>query len=270
VNDIETSAAAPPPPEVLLSVTDVGKSYGAVRALEGVSLSVAAGEFVALLGANGAGKSTLMQLLTGLFTPDSGSISVLGHDMRTDAVAALAGIGVVFQQQTLDLELSVRANLVFHADLHGIPRAVARQRIAAALAHYGLSERMRARARVLSGGNRRRVELARALLHQPRVLLMDEATVGLDPASRRELLDEMNRLKTAEGIGILWTTHLVDEIERADRFIVLRRGHVTFAGTRADLMASAPDGDLGAAVIRLMDAGEPDPTPPLPRAGGPG
>jgi ABC-2 type transport system ATP-binding protein len=109
---------------------------------------------------------------------------------------------------------------------------------------------------VLSGGNRRRVELARALLHQPRILLMDEATVGLDPASRREILDEMNRLKTAENIGILWTTHLVDEIERADRFIVLRRGRVTFDGTREDLLATEPDGDLGAAVIRLMGTGE--------------
>ncbi len=261
-------SAAGRPAEPLLRVDGVVKSYGPVKALDGVSLSVAAGEFVALLGANGAGKSTLMQLLTGLFTPDAGSISVLGHDMRTNAVAALAGIGVVFQQQTLDLELSVRANLLFHADLHGIPRRLARERIAAALAQYGLGDRMRERTRVLSGGNRRRVELARALLHRPRVLLMDEATVGLDPGSRRDLLDEMNRLKAAEGIGILWTTHLVDEIERADRFIVLRRGHVTFEGTRADLMAGAPDGDLGAAVIRLMDAGEAERTPPLPREGG--
>lgn len=242
--------------ESLLSVEKLVKSYGPIRALDGVTLNVAAGEFVALLGANGAGKSTLMQLLTGLFTPDEGKITVLGHDMRTHATAALAGIGVVFQQQTLDLELSVRSNLLFHADLHGIARRVARERIAAALDHYGLTERAGERARVLSGGNRRRVELARALLHRPRILLMDEATVGLDPASRREILDEMNRLKTAENIGILWTTHLVDEIERADRFIVLRRGRATFDGTRDELMASEPSGDLGAAVIRLMGGGE--------------
>jgi ABC-2 type transport system ATP-binding protein len=242
--------------ESLLGVENIVKSYGPVRALDGVTLNVAAGEFVALLGANGAGKSTLMQLLTGLFTPDDGRITVLGHDMRTHAIAALAGIGVVFQQQTLDLELSVRSNLMFHADLHGLPRRVARERIAAALEHYGLTERAGERTRVLSGGNRRRVELARALLHRPRVLLMDEATVGLDPASRREILDEMNRLKTADNIGILWTTHLIDEIERADRFIVLRRGRITFEGTRDELMAAEPDGDLGAAVIRLMGTGE--------------
>jgi ABC-2 type transport system ATP-binding protein len=243
--------------ETLLRLTDVSKSYGPVRALDKVSLSVDAGEFVALLGANGAGKSTLMQLLTGLFTPDEGEIAVLGNDLRSSAVRALAGIGVVFQQQTLDLELSVRANLMFHADLHGIRRSVARERIAASLAHYGLADRARDRARVLSGGNRRRVELARALLHRPRVLLMDEATVGLDPSSRKEILDEMVRLKSEEDIGILWTTHLVDEIERADRIVVLRRGRSTFDGTRAQILAEAPGGDLEAAVIRYMEAGEP-------------
>jgi ABC-2 type transport system ATP-binding protein len=256
MNEIAEEPALTRQPDLLLSVENVAKSYGSVRALDGVTLSVAAGEFVALLGANGAGKSTLMQLLTGLFTPDGGEITVLGHNMRTHATAALAGIGVVFQQQTLDLELSVRSNLMFHADLHGIPGRIARERIAAALDHYGLTERAGERTRVLSGGNRRRVELARALLHRPRVLLMDEATVGLDPASRREILDEMNRLKTEENIGILWTTHLVDEIERADRFNVLRRGRITFEGTRDKLMASEPDGDLGAAVIRLMGTGE--------------
>lgn len=256
MDEIDNQDANERPPELLLSVDNVVKSYGSVRALDGVTLNVAAGEFVALLGANGAGKSTLMQLLTGLFTPDEGQIMVLGHDMRTRATRALAGIGVVFQQQTLDLELSLRSNLLFHADLHGIPRRVARQRITAALERYGLTERSGERARVLSGGNRRRVELARALMHQPRVLLMDEATVGLDPASRREILDEMNRLKAADNIGILWTTHLVDEIERADRFIVLRRGRVTFQGTRDELMTSHPDHDLGAAVIQLMETGD--------------
>jgi len=256
MNEIEDPPADTRLPEPVLSVENITKSYGPIRALDGVSLQVASGEFVALLGANGAGKSTLMQLLTGLFTPDEGAITVLGHDMRRHAIEALAGIGVVFQQQTLDLELSVRSNLMFHADLHGIPRRVARERIAAALEQYGLADRAGERARVLSGGNRRRVELARALLHRPSVLLMDEATVGLDPASRREILDEMDRLKSTENIGILWTTHLIDEIERADRFIVLRRGRVTFAGTRAELIESAEDADLGRAVIRLMEAGE--------------
>jgi len=241
----------------LLRVEDVVKTYGPRRALDHVSLTVGPGEFVALVGSNGAGKSTLMQLLTGLFTPDEGQIIVLEHDLRRNAVAALAGIGVVYQQQTLDLELSARANLFFHADLHGISRRVARPRIAAALQHYGLSERARDRTRNLSGGNRRRLELARALLHQPSVLLMDEPTVGLDPASRRDILDEVVRLKRVENIGILWSTHLVDEIARADRLIVLRRGRVTFNGTREELEKEA-DGDLGARVIRLMGTEEMD------------
>ncbi len=260
MNDSGERPSAANHPEPLLKVEDVVKTYGAIRALDHVTLTVNAGEFVALVGANGAGKSTLMQLLTGLFTQDDGRIIVLGNDLRTNAIAALAGIGVVFQQQTLDLELSVRANLLFHADLHGISRRAARPRIAAALEHYGLSDRASDRTRVLSGGNRRRVELARALLHRPRVLLMDEATVGLDPASRRDILDEMIRLKRAENIGILWTTHLVDEIERADRFIVLRRGRITFDGTRDELMEKETGDDLGTTVIHLMGTDETDRT----------
>ena len=171
-----------------LLLDDVVKTYGAVRAVDGVSLAVRAGEFIALLGPNGAGKTTLFQLLSGLFAADSGRIVVMGHDMSRDPVPALAQLGIVFQQPTLDLELSVTANLMFHAGLHGIPRAVAAARIEKELARLGLAERAHGKAAQLSGGNRRRVELARALLHDPRVLLMDEPTVGLDPQSRSDLL----------------------------------------------------------------------------------
>src|SRR5215470_17795033 len=180
VNDVED------PPALLLD--QVVKSYGTVRALDGVSLTAKAGEFIALLGPNGAGKSTLFQLLSGLFLPDSGRIEVMGHDMSRDPVPALAKLGIVFQQPTLDLELTVAGNLLFHAGLHGIPRAVAKTRIETELVRLGLAECARHKTIQLSGGNRRRIELARALLHEPRVLLMDEATVGLDPASRSDLL----------------------------------------------------------------------------------
>lgn len=241
-------------PTPVLDVRQVAKSYGAIKALGGVDLTVSAGEFVALLGANGAGKTTLLQLLTGLFAPDSGTIRVLGHDLRREAIKALRGIGVVFQQQTLDLELSVRANLRYHADLHGLPRRVASQRIEWALEQFGLTERARNRARTLSGGNRRRLELARALLHRPHVLLMDEATVGLDPASRRDILDEIVRLKSTEPIGVLWTTHLVDEIMRADRLVVLRRGKVVYTGTKEDLLKREGSTDLASTLIGLMGA----------------
>jgi ABC-2 type transport system ATP-binding protein len=234
-----------------LIVENLSKSYGNLRALDGVALTVDPGEFVALLGPNGAGKSTLLQLLTGLFSPDEGRISVLGYDLRRNPTQALAGIGVVFQQTTLDLELSVRANLAFHADLHGLSRGIARERIGAALQRFGLSDRARDRARALSGGNRRRVELARALLHRPRILLMDEATVGLDPASRRDIISDMSHLKQEAGVGILWTTHLVDEAERADRIAVLHKGRIVFDGTPAALLEAAVAATISEAFFKL-------------------
>ena len=191
-----------------LLLDNVVKTYGAIRAVDGVSFAASAGEFIALLGPNGAGKSTLFQLLSGLFVPDSGRIEVMGHDMRRDPVPALAMLGIMFQQPTLDLELSVTGNLLFHAGLHGIPRAVARPRIEKELARLGLAERAHDTAGQLSGGNRRRLELARALLHEPRVLLMDEATVGLDPGSRGELLKLILSLRAERSVAVLWATHL--------------------------------------------------------------
>ena len=227
-----------------LLLDGVVKTYGAVRAVDGVSLRASPGEFIALLGPNGAGKTTLFQLLSGLFVPDAGRIEIMGHDMRRDPVPALGLLGIVFQQPTLDLELSVTGNLLFHAGLHGIPRAVARARIARELARLGLAERAHDKAAQLSGGNRRRVELARALLHEPRVLLMDEATVGLDPGSRSDLLKLMLSLRAERSVAVLWATHLCDEVPDADRVVVLHRGKVLADTTPAQLVASA-----GAATI---------------------
>lgn len=243
-----------------LQVEDVRKSYGPREALKGVSLAVAPGEFVALLGPNGAGKSTLFQLLTGLFNADGGVVRVCGHDMRREPVRALGRIGVVFQQMTLDLDLSVEANLVFHARLHGIGGREARLRIADALQRLGLAERARDRVRELSGGNRRKVELARALVHKPSVLLMDEATVGLDPASRRQLLDEVLALRE-QGVGILWASHLVDEAETADRVIVLHKGKILSEGTPQTLVAASATATLAEAFLQ-MTGGEPSAGPP--------
>ncbi len=242
--------------EPVLVVADVVKRYGAVTALDRVSLSVAAGEFVALLGLNGAGKTTLFQLLSGLFVADGGTIRVHGHDIRRDPVPALAGIGIVFQQPTLDLDLSVGANLRFHAGLHGIAHAVRERRIDAAMARLGLAETAQRKARELSGGNRRRVELARALLHEPRLLLMDEPTVGLDPATRRDLLQHVLRLKSDQGIGVLWATHLIDEAESADRVIILHRGKVLRVGTPRALATEAGTPNLADAFMALTKAPE--------------
>jgi ABC-2 type transport system ATP-binding protein len=238
-----------------LLLDKVVKTYGPVRAVDGVGLTAHAGEFIALLGPNGAGKSTLFQLLSGLFLPDSGRIEVMGHDMSRDAVPALAELGIVFQQPTLDLELSVTANLLFHAGLHGMPRSVAKARIEEELIRLGLKDRAHDKAATLSGGNRRRVELARALLHKPRVLLMDEPTVGLDPASRADLLKLLLTMRTERGVAILWATHLCDEVPDADRVIVLHRGKVLADTTPAKLVASAGAATIEAAFLSMTGDG---------------
>jgi ABC-2 type transport system ATP-binding protein len=240
--------------EAALSVEGLRKSYGPILALDGVSFEVGTGQFVALLGPNGAGKSTLVQVLTGLFAPDAGTVRILGHDIRTHLVKGLARLGVVFQQPTLDLELTVEANLAYHADLHGLPRSEARRRIGDLLERFDLADRRRDRARTLSGGNRRRLELARALLHEPKLLLMDEATVGLDPASRKDILDRIRLMTRAGEIGVLWTTHLVDEVEEADRVIVLHRGSTLFQGAPAELLREAQAETIGGAFLKLTGA----------------
>jgi ABC-2 type transport system ATP-binding protein len=238
-----------------LLLDNVVKSYGAVRAVDGVSLTVRAGEFIALLGPNGAGKTTLFQLLSGLFAADSGRIVVMGHDISRDPVPALAQLGIVFQQPTLDLELSVTANLMFHAGLHGMPRALAATRIEKELAWLGLAERAGDKAAHLSGGNRRRVELARALLHDPRLLLMDEATVGLDPQSRNDLLKLMLTMRAERSVAVLWATHLCDEVGDADRVVVLHRGKVLADTTPAELVATAGAASVEEAFLALTGRG---------------
>ena len=234
-----------------LLLDNVVKTYGAIRAVDGVGFAASAGEFIALLGPNGAGKSTLFQLLSGLFVPNSGRIEIMGHDMLHDPVPALAMLGIVFQQPTLDLELTVTGNLLFHAGLHGIPRAVAKSRIDKELARSGLAERAHDKAARLSGGNRRRLELARAFLHEPRVLLMDEPTVGLDPASRSELLKLMLSLRVERSVAVLWATHLCDEVPNADRVIVLHNGKILADTTPAGLIASAGTATIEQAFLAM-------------------
>ena len=241
--------------EPVLRARELRKSYGARVALQSVSLQLQAGEMVALLGPNGAGKSTLVQLLSGLFVPDQGAIHILGHDMQTQAPRALAGLGVVFQQSALDADLSVQANLLFHTDLHGIPRNLALQRIDQGLQQHGLHAERDAAVRSLSGGNRRKVELVRALLHQPAFLLMDEATVGLDPSSRKSLVESVYGLTRSGAVAALWATHLVDEVEQADRVIVLNKGQVLFEGTPQALSQRCGGIGLEGAFLQLCAQG---------------
>lgn len=234
-----------------LRVTSICKSFGARKALDNVSLQVGAGEFLALLGPNGAGKTTLFQILSGLFTADRGSAVISGADIGKTPIPALAHLGIVFQQPALDLDLSVAANLQFQADLHGISRVDAKQRIGACLARFGLSERAHDSARVLSGGNRRKVELARALMTRPKLLLMDEATVGIDPASRMQIIADVKALCKEQNMAVLWATHLVDEAENADRIIVMAKGRVQFDGLAAQLVADQECATLTDAFLRL-------------------
>lgn len=234
----------------MLRTTGLVKRYGARVALAGVSIELGAGSFVALLGPNGAGKSTLFQVLTGLFAADEGEVEVGGHSLRTSGTQALRGIGVVFQQMSLDLDLSVRRNLLFQADLHGLPRRLANERIEQGCARLGLATAdLDRKVRELSGGNRRKVELVRANLHQPAVLLMDEATVGLDPKSRQDLLGALRADVRERGICVLWATHWVEEAQAADRVLVLHQGRLLADGTPAQVTDALGEATLEAGFI---------------------
>jgi len=220
-----------------LSVRDLRFTYGPRRALDGLDFTLPAGRFTALLGPNGAGKSTLVSLLTRLYDLQQGEIEVLGCSLRDQPRLALRQLGVVFQQSTLDLDLSVEQNLRYHAALHGLPRRVANERIDAELARQQLQERRCDKVRALNGGHRRRVEIARALLHRPRLLLLDEASVGLDPSARLALNEHVRRLCREDGLAVLWTTHLLDEVRGDDALLVLDRGRLVAHGEARDICA---------------------------------
>lgn len=230
-----------------LEIAHVSHDFGGFRALDDVSLRVPRGGFTALLGVNGAGKTTLFNLVTRLYANLSGEIRVAGHDLRREPGAALRRLGVVFQSRALDGDLTVRQNLMYHAALHGIGRGVARTRIAEVLTQVDLADRIDARVSALSGGQVRRAEIARALVHRPELLLLDEPTVGLDVKSRAEVLALVRQL-TAQGVSALWATHMLDEIAPPDGLVVLHRGRVLFDGTTAE---AAPDGDLTRAFLSL-------------------
>jgi ABC-2 type transport system ATP-binding protein len=232
-----------------LEVGDIAFAYGERRALDGVSFTATQGRFTALLGPNGAGKSTLIALLTRLYDLQQGQIRIAGFDLRETPRKALARLGVVFQQSTLDLDLTVEQTLRYHAALHGMPRAVANERIELELQRQQLGERRRSKVRELNGGHRRRVEIARALLHRPELLLLDEASAGLDPASRQALNQHVRMLCQEQGMSVLWTTHLLDEVQADDDLLVLNRGRLVAQGRAAELATEGED--LAASFARL-------------------
>jgi len=249
----------PVPPQSFNAETDallvrgVSHRFGPVPALDDVSLRVPRGGFVVLLGPNGAGKSTLFALITRLFDNVTGEIRILGHDVRRQPAAALRQLGVVFQSRSLDADLTVLQNLAYHAALHGIGRPEGRRRALEALDKVGLADRAGARVRTLSGGQSRRVEIARALLHDPACLLLDEATVGLDVASRESALAIVRGLVKERGVGVLWATHLVDEVADDDRVVLLHKGRVLFNGSVPDLLAKTATQSVSDAFRKLTN-----------------
>lgn len=234
-----------------LSIEGVSHFYGARQALDDVSFNVAPATFSALLGLNGAGKSSLFSVVTRLFGVQAGNVRIFDHDIRRDPGEALRVLGVVFQPRTLDLDLSVTQNLVYHAALHGIGRREALSRACEELARIGLADRAGDKVRNLSGGQMRRLEIARALLHRPRLLLLDEATVGLDVKARDDILRYVRRLVTDEGISVLWATHLFDEITLSDDLVVLHHGRVLAHGQAARIVAETRARDVHSAFMCL-------------------
>jgi ABC-2 type transport system ATP-binding protein len=237
-----------------LSISGVSHAYGARRALIDIDFTVAPASFTALLGLNGAGKSTLFSLITRLFGIQSGHISIFGHDITRTPGEALRLLGVVFQPRTLDLDLSLIQNLLYHAALHGIGRRDARARAEEVLARIALADRASSKVRDLSGGQMRRLEIARALLHRPRLLLLDEATVGLDVKARSDILSHVRQLVTEQGIGVLWATHLFDEIAAHDNLVILHQGRMLANGNVSDVLSKANAQDVNSAFMRLTGA----------------
>jgi ABC-2 type transport system ATP-binding protein len=241
-----------------LEVDRVSHRYGARVALNDVALTVLPSSFTVLLGLNGAGKSTLFSLITRLYAIRSGQIRIFGHDVATEAGAALSKLGVVFQSRALDIDISVRQNLMYHAALHGIASRRAGELIAQVLDRVAMTDRSADRVGNLSIGQMRRIEIARALLHQPRLLLLDEPTVGLDIKARAGILDHVRRLSKDEGIGVLWATHLIDEAAAGDDVVMLHKGSVLARGTVGDVVGRTGGVDLRDAFNRLTGTADQD------------
>ena len=209
-----------------IEISEVGHNFGQKRVLDQITLSIKKGTFCALLGPNGAGKSTLFSALTRLLIPAQGAIKIHGNDIHKNPRPALSNIGVVFQQQTMDLDLTVFQNLRYFGKLQGMSGRDLNQRIDQVLTLLNMAERSHEVVRTLNGGHRRRAEIARSLIHDPKVLLLDEATVGLDPETRKSITDDMHKIAQTEGKTILWATHLCDEVGDDDQLVILHNGKI--------------------------------------------
>ncbi len=242
--------------ESALSIEGLSFSYGKKPALRDFNLTIAPGETVILLGPNGAGKTTLFSLICGLFAHRVGTIRIGGVDAADHRSQALAGLGVVFQAQALDLDLTVAQNLAYFCALRGIDRSTAGIRIEHELTRLDMADRVNEKVRSLNGGHRRRVEIARAKLSNPKLLLLDEPTVGLDISTRSALISHLHERPDGNALATLWATHLIDEVMPDDRVLVLHRGELAADGTPAELMQRTGKQDLAQAFNALTSSGQ--------------
>ena len=235
----------------MILVENLTHRYGSRLALSNVGFEVKAGEIFGLLGPNGGGKSTLFRILSTMMLPTEGRAAVAGHDVAREPAAVRRSIGVVFQTQSLDKALTVAENLRSQGHLYGLSGPKLRDRMEQVMTRLGLADRGDDIVETLSGGLKRRVEIAKGLLHRPVVLLMDEASTGLDPGARRELWQYVEELRGQEGVTILLTTHILDEADRCDRLALLHQGRIVAEGTPAHLRARI-GGDV--VVLEAADA----------------
>ncbi len=219
-----------------IQVQDLRKAFGAIQAVDGVSFSVARGEIFSLLGPNGAGKTTTISMLSGLLRPDSGDATLLGNSVRRQAAQARAVLGVVPQEVALYMDLSARENLSFWGKMYNLRGKALSRRVDEVLEIIGLTDRQKGRLGSFSGGMKRRVNIGVALLHKPPVVIMDEPTVGIDPQSRRHILDAVKELR-GQGMTVLYTTHYMEEAEElSDRIAIMDKGRIIACGTSAELV----------------------------------
>lgn len=237
--------------KLAVEVKELKKSFGSLKAVRGISFQVARGEIMSLLGPNGAGKSTTISMLAGLLEPDSGEASIMGHSIISQSQQARACVGVVPQDIALYPDLSARENLTFWGKMYGLRGAVLKARVDEVLQVIGLADRQRDRVGSFSGGMKRRVNIGAALLHKPDVIIMDEPTVGIDPQSRRHILDNVKELMR-QGMTVLYTTHYMEEAEELSNHIaIMDQGQIIAYGTHAELvqlMGEQTRVDLGLSV----------------------
>jgi len=239
-----------------IEVIDIRKRFGDFTAVDGVSFAVQPGEVFGLLGPNGAGKSTLIRMLTTLLTPTSGIARVAGFDVATNADSVRRTIGVIPQAMTSDTELSVEENLIIFSKLYGVPRAKRKRLIDELLAAVDLTEWRDKQVRYLSGGMRRRVEIARGLVHEPSIFFVDEPTTGLDPVSRVAVWEMIKKIKEERGLTVLLTTHYMDEADRlCDRIAIVDHGKLVALDSPLKLKASIPSQNAIEASFSEVPAG---------------